>query len=106
MISSRWGKTKSWNGSWSNNSTDWNIVSESIKQKLNVRDQTDGQFFISFEDFYRQFTVIDFVHINMNAVYDHSNKRSLPVKWVYQVHQGEWIPGINAGGYFSSFLAT
>ena len=86
-----WGESKSWNGAWCATSQLWNSVDESICTKINARDQSDGQFFISFEDFSKYFDVVEFVHVNMNA-FNQSIENNY--KWSVKNFYGEFTPGI------------
>jgi calpain len=74
------------------------MVSDAVKEELNFKEQTDGQFFISFSDFTKYFDDIDFVHVNMNAFFSTSNDYGFLTKWIMSEFYGAWVPNQNAGG--------
>jgi hypothetical protein len=92
-----WGHHESWNGRFKPNSNDWDMVAKNIKDYLNVNEQTNGQFIISYDDFFNYFDQLDFVHVNLNA-FSNSLCNHPPVKWITKQIYGAFIPGLNAGG--------
>lgn len=56
-----WGKGE-WNGAWSEQSYEWDLLSDRDKEELTVR-CSQGEFWMSFEDFLLQFTNLDIIHI-------------------------------------------
>jgi hypothetical protein len=91
-----WGEDVSYKGDWNSASALWNGVSEELRQNLQC---FDGQFYISFKDFRSNFDEVQFVHTNMNAMYDEQNLGSDNGIWQSKSFNGEWVPGINAGGF-------
>ena len=92
-----WGEDVSFKGDWNSTSPRWNGVSDELKQHLKCF-ENDGQFYISFKDFRLNFDEVQFVHTNMNAMYDEENSGSDGV-WQSKSFKGEWIAGVNAGGF-------
>lgn len=93
-----WGQNKSWTGKWSSDSPEWNQIDENIKNLLQFNQQTNGQFYISFSDFYYNFDRLQFVYVNFNAFYNDQSEYSLEYNWEMKQFKGAWIPGENAGG--------
>lgn len=67
---------------------------------MEFNDQTDGIFFISFDDFVKFFDQLDFVHVNLNAFHRDTTNNIIksPVKWHCEQFNGAWVPGVNSGG--------
>lgn len=94
-----WGQNKSWTGKWSAGSNEWRRISPNVASKIKANEQSDGIFFISFDDFFRNFDDLDYVHVNMDAFFDSDTRQEqFPLKWINQVYFGEFVPGKNAGG--------
>jgi hypothetical protein len=62
--------------------------------------QEYGEFFMSFEDFFREFDSIDFVHINLNAFYNVGKEYERMIEWDNKFFTGAWIKGKTAGGLY------
>merc|ERR1711978_651060 len=52
-----------WNGPWSERSWEWDSLSDRDKELLSVRVRNEGEFWMSFDDFAKQFSHLDLVHI-------------------------------------------
>ena len=50
-----WGRGE-WNGPWSERSWEWDSLSERDKELLSVRVRNEGEFWMSFDDFAKQFS--------------------------------------------------
>ncbi|XP_057379033.1 calpain-9-like isoform X1 [Daphnia carinata] len=91
-----WGRGE-WSGPWSERSWEWDSLSERDKELLSVRVRNEGEFWMSFEDFSKQFTHLDLVHIGpddwMNEPALHSKK-----PWRAVLARRRWRAGYNAGG--------
>ena len=57
-----WGKGE-WNGPWSERSWEWDSLSDRDKELLSVRVRNEGEFWMAFDDFAKQFSHLDLVHI-------------------------------------------
>ena len=53
-IRNPWGKHE-WNGDWSDGCKKWNTVSESTKTEIDYTNKNDGGFWMSFQDWTKQF---------------------------------------------------
>ena len=86
-----WGNEREWNGSWSDGSEEWNNVPASTKKKLGVTYDHDGEFWMAFEDFVKQFSRITICH---KASYDAESNTHFNVS----ENEGSWVKNITAGG--------
>ena len=96
-IRNPWGQDDSWNGKWSSESKSWDDVTDELKANLKYN-ESEGNFYISYDDFCKNFDDVQFVHVNMNAFYDSTEPSNLEFNWKLNQIIGEWIPGKNSGG--------
>lgn len=92
-----WGRGE-WNGPWSDRSWEWDSLSERDRQLLGLRQPpSDGEFWMSFEDFTLNFTHLDLVHIGPD---DWMQESALHSKkpWRAVLARRRWRAGYNAGG--------
>lgn len=88
-----WSGTSEWNGPWSDQSREWSMVSDYEKQKIGLCFEADGEFWISFHDFRKNFTRVELCNLIPDAV-DSNVKR----QWHTQLFEGSWVRGSTAGG--------
>lgn len=91
-IRNPWGQVE-WNGAWSDNSTDWNHVSDADKKKCGLDGKDDGEFWMSFSDFKRQYDRVDVCHLDPESMSKPGKK-----KWVANYTHARWQKGATAGG--------
>ena len=65
-----WGNQVEWNGAWSDKSPEWNNLSEKEKSDLGLINEQDGEFFIAYQDFVKQFSWLDICHISLDSFND------------------------------------
>ncbi|XP_054711943.1 calpain clp-1-like [Uloborus diversus] len=91
-----WGKGE-WNGPWSDRSWEWDSLPERDQELLSCRIRNDGEFWMSFEDFLRNFTFLDLLHVGpddwMLEPAMHSKR-----PWRAVLARRRWRVGFNAGG--------
>jgi len=87
------GNGNEWKGDWSDGSSQWK---DSTKNKVDLNIASDGEFYISFEDFLKYFGIIEIVHLN--PIRMQTNERRLASEFTRISVHGEWIRGVNAGG--------
>ncbi|XP_053290294.1 calpain-3 isoform X2 [Pleuronectes platessa] len=87
-----WGQVE-WNGPWSDNSKEWATLSKTEKEKLQHQSAEDGEFWMSFEDFKKNYTKIEICNLTPNALEDDKIH-----KWTVSVNEGRWVRGCSAGG--------
>ncbi|ALC42605.1 CalpA [Drosophila busckii] len=103
-----WGNEAEWNGPWSDSSPEWRYIPEEQKQEIGLTFDRDGEFWMSFQDFLTHFDRVEICHLSpesfsQKAADEHqqSGKR----KWEMSMYEGEWTPGVTAGGC-RNFLDT
>uniref|UniRef100_A0A8C1X579 Calpain-3 n=1 Tax=Cyprinus carpio TaxID=7962 RepID=A0A8C1X579_CYPCA len=87
-----WGQVE-WNGPWSDNSKEWETLSKLEKEKLQHQNADDGEFWMSFEDFKKNYTKIEICNLTPDALEDDKLH-----KWTVSVNEGRWVRGCSAGG--------
>ncbi|XP_077118658.1 calpain-3 isoform X2 [Ranitomeya variabilis] len=87
-----WGQVE-WNGSWSDNSKEWTIIDKSEKSRLQHQIKEDGEFWMSFDDFMKNFTKLEICNLTADALESDSLQT-----WTVSVNEGRWVRGCSAGG--------
>uniref|UniRef100_A0A3B5Q6V0 Calpain-1 catalytic subunit n=1 Tax=Xiphophorus maculatus TaxID=8083 RepID=A0A3B5Q6V0_XIPMA len=90
-IRNPWGEVE-WTGAWSDNSREWDSVDSSARSRLQNCSE-DGEFWMSFTDFLREFTRLEICNLTADALQDGRMK-----KWSTSLFGGEWRRGSTAGG--------
>ncbi|XP_006017041.1 calpain-9 [Alligator sinensis] len=98
-IRNPWGQVE-WNGPWSDNSSEWRLVSPSERKRLCQTSLDDGEFWMKFEDFKTHFDKVEICNLTPDALAGNAAQ-----KWEVTVHQGSWVRGSTAGGC-RNFLET
>uniref|UniRef100_A0A8C8RDN6 Calpain 6 n=1 Tax=Pelusios castaneus TaxID=367368 RepID=A0A8C8RDN6_9SAUR len=98
-----WGKME-WNGAWSDQSEEWKKVSNSERKSLGLTVQNDGEFWMTFDDWCKNFTDVDICRI-VNTSYFSIHKT-----WEKKMIHGAWTkdsePLINRSGGCFDYRAT
>ena len=82
-----WGNSVEWTGPWSDNSAEWNNLSDEEKTHLGLQKEDNGEFFMAYSDFVQHFDGLDICHVSMHS-FDESN-----VGWHKQEIHGSWTNG-------------
>uniref|UniRef100_A0A3Q0QTU2 Calpain-1 catalytic subunit n=1 Tax=Amphilophus citrinellus TaxID=61819 RepID=A0A3Q0QTU2_AMPCI len=90
-IRNPWGEVE-WTGAWSDNSKEWDYVDCTAKGRLQNCSE-DGEFWMSFNDFLREFSRLEICNLTADALQNSQMK-----KWSTSLFQGEWRKGSTAGG--------
>lgn len=89
-----WGDTE-WSGAWCDGSDEWTHVSESVQTELELKTQDDGEFWMCYKDFQKEYC--NMIICNLSPDFDHDG---ISDKAEYQLSlYGRWARGINAGGW-------
>ena len=62
-----WGNNVEWTGPWSDNSAEWNNLSDEEKTHLGLQKEDDGEFFMAYNDFVHHFDLLDICHVSMHS---------------------------------------
>ncbi|XP_034163674.2 calpain-3 isoform X3 [Pangasianodon hypophthalmus] len=87
-----WGQVE-WNGPWSDNSKEWATISKKEKENLHLQNAEDGEFWMSFADFTKNYTKLEICNLTPDALDDDKLH-----KWTVSVNEGRWVKGCSAGG--------
>jgi calpain len=58
-IRNPWGGSVEWKGKWSDKSGTWDYVSEEEKKKIEFEREADGEFWMSYEDFLKNWDHVE-----------------------------------------------
>lgn len=92
-----WGKGE-WNGSWSDRSSEWRDVSDKTKEEIGMQRKIEGEFWMSFEDFLKEFDRLWVCHLEPDTVAEEIFSTNDRTVWKSTKFMSEWIRGYNAGG--------
>ncbi|XP_055380828.1 calpain-A-like [Condylostylus longicornis] len=99
-----WGNEAEWNGAWSDHSPEWRFIPDSEKERIGLNFDRDGEFWMSFHDFLSNFDRVEICNMSPDSLSEeqrHDGRR----RWEMSVFEGEWTPGVTAGGC-RNFLDT
>uniref|UniRef100_A0A4W5Q431 Calpain 9 n=1 Tax=Hucho hucho TaxID=62062 RepID=A0A4W5Q431_9TELE len=91
-IRNPWGQVE-WNGAWSDESREWNVIDSSEKQRILQNSMDDGEFWMEFEDFKANYDKIEICNLTPDSLTDDTKR-----KWEVNMFEGNWIRGSTAGG--------
>uniref|UniRef100_A0A4W5RX64 Calpain 9 n=1 Tax=Hucho hucho TaxID=62062 RepID=A0A4W5RX64_9TELE len=86
-IRNPWGQVE-WNGAWSDESREWNVIDSSEKKLKMV-----ACFRMEFEDFKANYDKIEICNLTPDSLTDDTKR-----KWEVNMFEGNWIRGSTAGG--------
>jgi len=98
-----WGNDREWEGDWGDKSRQWRELSESDKRSMGLTFEDDGEFWMSFDDFTRNFTTLEMCMLGGDSAVD-KNK----VAFESRCEEGCWSAA-SAGGcrnYIDSFASN
>ncbi|RUS84596.1 hypothetical protein EGW08_007623 [Elysia chlorotica] len=92
-IRNPWGNEREWTGAWSDESSEWSHISDSEKKDIGLTYDDDGEFWMSFEDFKKNFT-----RLEMCSLGPESPEANGKISWSGRMEHGAWRKGTTAGG--------
>ncbi|KAL9917192.1 calpain A isoform 1-T2 [Glossina fuscipes fuscipes] len=99
-----WGNEAEWNGPWSDGSPEWRYIPDEQKDEIGLNFDRDGEFWMSFQDFLNHFDRVEICNLCPDAAMD-GQQNACKRKWETSMFEGEWTPGVTAGGC-RNFLET
>uniref|UniRef100_A0A1A9ZRB7 Calpain catalytic domain-containing protein n=1 Tax=Glossina pallidipes TaxID=7398 RepID=A0A1A9ZRB7_GLOPL len=99
-----WGNEAEWNGPWSDGSPEWRYIPDEQKDEIGLNFDRDGEFWMSFQDFLNHFDRVEICNLCPDSAMD-SQQNACKRKWETSMFEGEWTPGVTAGGC-RNFLET
>ncbi|XP_032083291.1 calpain-6 isoform X3 [Thamnophis elegans] len=84
-----WGN-KEWNGAWSDESDEWKKVTKSERTRLGLTLENNGEFWMTFEDWCKNFTDVDICRIVNTSLF------SIHKTWEKKMLRGQWTKNPNA----------
>ncbi|KAK3599185.1 hypothetical protein CHS0354_041026 [Potamilus streckersoni] len=100
-----WGNEAEWKGAWSDKSQEWQFISEQEKRSIGLTFDDDGEFWMSFDDWKKNFQKIEICNLGPDSIDDEDTAKGKK-RWEAKDEHGEWIRRVNAGGcrnYLESF---
>ncbi|CAF1016474.1 unnamed protein product, partial [Didymodactylos carnosus] len=94
-----WGNSIEWKGKWGDADPIWNSLDAVTRKRLSIRRRDDGEFWMAFEDFYKEFDVMEVCHISPDT-YDEISLDTEDAEhhWRLWFSTGTWRAGENSGG--------
>ncbi|XP_071063863.1 calpain-8 isoform X1 [Dasypus novemcinctus] len=86
-----WGEVE-WTGAWSDDAPEWNFIDPRRKEELD-RKAEDGEFWMSFSDFLRQFSRLEICNLSPDSLTSEEVH-----KWNLALFNCRWTRGSTAGG--------
>ncbi|THD23657.1 Calpain-2 catalytic subunit [Fasciola hepatica] len=95
-----WGNDREWYGPWSDGSAEWKSIPSSERKRIGLVFENDGEFWMSFSDFIRYFSRLEFCHLGPESgCFGRSFKQDeRKRRWEMTREEGEWIRHSTAGG--------
>ncbi|KAF5401281.1 Calcium dependent cysteine protease [Paragonimus heterotremus] len=95
-----WGNEEEWVGPWSDQSREWKNIPQDERKRIGLTFDNDGEFWMSFSDFVRYFSRIEFCHLGPESVVvGQSMIHATPTRrWEMTKEEGEWVRFATAGG--------
>ena len=69
-IRNPWGRGVEWNGPWSDESSEWDTVSDDVKNSIGYKKGRDGEFFMAFNDWVDHYNLYTLGYIDKDARLD------------------------------------
>ncbi|XP_035518553.1 LOW QUALITY PROTEIN: calpain-1 catalytic subunit-like [Morone saxatilis] len=90
-IRNPWGQVE-WTGTWSDNCSEWSSIDAAEKDEMLCK-MEDGEFWMSFSEFLRQFSRLEICNLTPDALSEDSTSF-----WNTTMFEGGWRRGSTAGG--------
>lgn len=95
-LANPWG-TKEWSGPWSDGAPEWNAITQHEWDKIGLKFESEGEFWMCLDDFVKSFTTVDICHFVNTSIF------SLKKTWHESLFHSEWhVAGRNGGSDWNS----
>jgi len=95
QVKNPWGGKREWNGAYSDESDDWDYVSEADKERVGAADEENGIWWMPYNDFVANFS--DATICSLGPDFDEDGDPTGDSWLLTQVHGG-WVAGETSGG--------
>ncbi|KAH7957392.1 hypothetical protein HPB52_018538 [Rhipicephalus sanguineus] len=89
-----WGNGIEWTGDWSDADPQWSLVDVETKKQMEWRQHGDGEFWMKYEDFCREFEEVSICTLGPDFDGDGIPEKPGEVRAI----RGVWVDGVNSGG--------
>lgn len=96
-IRNPWGTADEWTGAWSDKSPEWKYVPEESKKEIGLTFDSDGEFWMSYNDFLKYFDKVEICNLSPESLTE-EREGGVRKHWNTNLYQGEWVAGTSAGG--------
>uniref|UniRef100_A0A646QE62 CalpainB n=1 Tax=Hemiscolopendra marginata TaxID=943146 RepID=A0A646QE62_9MYRI len=97
-IRNPWGNEAEWKGAWSDQSREWKYIPDSEKEDLGLTFDADGEFWMSFADFMKNFMTLEICNLSPDSLDEELLTDNSKKGWSTQFYEGCWSKGVSAGG--------
>uniref|UniRef100_A0A914D6F2 Galectin n=1 Tax=Acrobeloides nanus TaxID=290746 RepID=A0A914D6F2_9BILA len=109
-IRNPWGDSHEWKGAWSDSSPEWNSLPQNEREQMQVRFLADGEFWMAFDDFIREFKKIEICHFNPE-IFDELDEMTgvdLSAEEVWTSYEGDgvWSRKTGTAGGCRNYITT
>lgn len=101
-----WGNEAEWVGSWGDKSPEWSTITPEEKERLGLTFDDDGEFWMSFQDFLKNFTTLEICDVSPEVFdlgdedddEDSNTTEGIIKRWQMVMYEGAWVSHHSAGG--------
>ncbi|XP_015806915.1 calpain-12 [Nothobranchius furzeri] len=83
-------------GSWSDKCKDWDETDQAEKDRIKLKLEEDGEFWISIDDFSKTFNMVELCSMSPDSLEE--DTAAGQSTWTVSEHKGTWVSGSTAGG--------
>ncbi|CAL4077497.1 unnamed protein product [Meganyctiphanes norvegica] len=91
-----WGDESEWKGAWSDKSSQWEKVSDEVKNKMDLTFDEDGEFWMSIKEFCARYDELE-----ITTIFPTHNELGSDTSWELKQFEGAWMKGLSAGGCYN-----
>lgn len=84
------GNEVEWRGAFSDNSYEWKRISEDVKKELDYKNLPNGEFWMSYDDFYKSYDTLQICELTSDAYSNELIKGENYLEWKLVTYHGDW----------------